>query len=117
MTATVLSAIMLVLFGLTAAAQDTTRLEQRGKTLVERHCSRRHAIDITGSSPHSEAPPFRTLGMRYPIDSLAEALAEGLVTGHPDMPEFMFEVHDVGAILAYLHSIQHPRKSEPSNHR
>ena len=108
MTATVFSPILLVLFGLTAAAQDTTRLEQRGRALVERHCSRCHAIDITGSSTHPEAPPFRTLGTRYPIDSLAEALAEGLVTGHPNMPEFMFEVHDVGAILAYLQSIQTP---------
>jgi mono/diheme cytochrome c family protein len=120
MTAKVFSPLMvgcMMVFGLTAAAQDTTRLEQRGKTLVERHCSRCHAIDITGSSTHPEAPPFRTLGTRYPIDSLAEALAEGLVTGHPDMPEFMFEVYDVGAILAYLQSIQHPPKSEPSNHR
>ena len=94
---------------MTAAAQDATSLEQHGRELVERHCSRCHAIDITGSSTHPEAPPFRTLGTRYPIDSLAEALAEGLVTGHPDMPEFMFEVHDVGAILAYLQSIQHPQ--------
>ena len=94
---------------MTAAAQDATSLEQHGRELVERHCSRCHAINITGSSPHQEAPPFRTLGTRYPIDSLAEALAEGLVTGHPDMPEFMFEVHDVGAILAYLQSIQHPQ--------
>src|SRR5215475_10219221 len=107
----------MVLFGLTAAAQDTTSLEQRGRALVERHCSRCHAIDITGSSPHPEAPPFRTLGARYPIDSLAEALAEGLVTGHPDMPEFMFEVQDVGAILAYLNSIQDPQKSQPFNNR
>ena len=63
-----------------------------------------------GSSPHQEARPFRTLGTRYPIDSLAEALAEGLVTGHPNMLEFMFEVHDVGAILAYLQSVQHPQR-------
>ena len=111
MTVKVFSPLMvgcIVLFGLTAAAQDATSLEQHGRELVERHCSRCHAINITGSSPHQEAPPFRTLGTRYPIDSLAEALAEGLVTGHPDMPEFMFEVHDVGAILAYLQSIQNP---------
>jgi hypothetical protein len=48
------------------------------------------------------------LGQRYSIDSLAEALAEGLSTGHPDMPEFIFEISEVGAILAYLQSIQVP---------
>ena len=113
MTVKVFSPLMvgcIVLFGLTAAAQDATSLEQHGRELVERHCSRCHAINISGSSPHQEAPPFRTLGTRYPIDSLAEALAEGLVTGHPNMLEFMFEVHDVGAILAYLQSVQHPQR-------
>jgi len=106
----------MLLFTAAAAAQDAS-IEQRGRALVDRYCSRCHAIDRTGSSPHAEAPPFRTLGARYPIDSLAEALAEGLVTGHPDMPEFMFEVQDVGAILAYLNSIQDPQKSQPSNSR
>jgi hypothetical protein len=46
------------------------------------------------------------LGRRYPIDALAEALAEGLSSGHPDTPEFRFEIQDVDAILAYLKSIQ-----------
>jgi mono/diheme cytochrome c family protein len=106
----------LLLFTAATAAQDAG-LEQRGRALVGRLCSRCHAIDRTGASPHAEAPPFRTLGARYPIDSLAEALAEGLVTGHPDMPEFMFEVQDVGAILAYLKSIQDSQKSQPFNNR
>jgi cytochrome c len=33
-------------------------------------------------------------------------LAEGLFVGHPDMPQFTFEPQDVGAIIAYLKSIQ-----------
>ena len=37
---------------------------------------------------------------------LAEALAEGLFVGHPDMPQFVFDAQDVGAIIAYLKSIQ-----------
>jgi hypothetical protein len=49
---------------------------------------------------------FRTLAKRYPIESLEEALGEGLISGHPDMPEFKFEGDDVGAIIAYLKSIQ-----------
>ena len=28
------------------------------------------------------------------------------MSGHPDMPEFRFDAHDVGAIIAYLKSIQ-----------
>lgn len=50
--------------------------------------------------------PFRTLAQRYPIESLEESLGEGLLSGHPDMPEFSFPPRDVGAIIRYLRSIQ-----------
>ena len=46
------------------------------------------------------------LARRYPIEELEEALGEGIVTGHPHMPEFCFGADDVGAIIAYLKSIQ-----------
>ena len=86
--------------------QDKRALESRGEGLLTTNCSRCHAVGRTGDSTHPEAPPFRTLGQRYPIDVLAEALAEGLSSGHPDMPEFRFEIDDIDAILAYLNSIQ-----------
>lgn len=94
-------------------AQDGL-LERRGRTVLTENCSRCHSINRTGRSTHRQAPPFRILGQRYQIDSLAEALAEGLMTGHPDMPEFVFEIDDVRAILAYLHSIQEPARTQPS---
>jgi hypothetical protein len=48
------------------------------------------------------APPFRTLSQRYPIETLAEALAEGIVTGHPEMPQFVFQPRDIDALLGYI---------------
>jgi cytochrome c len=88
--------------------QGTTEsnLEGRGKELLDARCAHCHAIARTGESPHSAAPPFRTLARKYPIDELAESLAEGRSVGHPDMPEFVFEPDDITAILAYLNSIQ-----------
>ena len=86
-----------------AAAQDTA---ERGKALVQDNCAECHAVGIEGGSPLEAAPPFRTLGQRYPVTNLEEALAEGIVTGHPGMPQFVFEPDDVGAIIAYLQSIQ-----------
>jgi mono/diheme cytochrome c family protein len=85
-------------------AQEHQR--QRGQELLAANCSRCHAVGRTGSSPRADAPAFRTLSRKYPIEWLAEALAEGLYVGHPDMPEFAFEPRDVGAILDYLNSIQ-----------
>ena len=87
----------------------------RGHALIASHCARCHAIERAGNSPHRQAPPFRTLGQRYPIEALQEALAEGLSTGHPDMPEFVFEPHEVNAILVYLKSIQVPKAGPPTN--
>jgi cytochrome c len=87
-------------------AQDGSAIEKRGEALLTAHCSRCHAVGRTGASPHPEAPLFRALSRRYSIDGLAEALAEGLSVGHPDMPEFVFDSDEVGAILAYLRSIQ-----------
>jgi mono/diheme cytochrome c family protein len=95
------------------SAQDDTELKQRGHTLLATNCSRCHAIEATGRSTHPQAPPFRTLSQRYPVEWLAEALAEGLSTGHPDMPEFTFDISDVDAILAYLQSIQGPKSTPP----
>jgi len=89
-----------------ATAQDRAALEKRGEALLAKNCARCHAIGRAGTSPHTQAPPFRTLSRKYPVDGLAEALAEGIFVGHPDMPEFVFEAHEIGAILAYLRSIQ-----------
>jgi len=92
-----------------ASAQDDLELRRHGHALLESHCSKCHAIERSGESPHREAPPFRAIGQRYPVEALQEALAEGLSTGHPDMPEFVFDVQEINAILAYLQSIQVPR--------
>src|SRR5262245_13090278 len=98
--------VLAVCAGLESAVADDAELQKRGETLLAAHCASCHAIGRTGASTHPEAPPFRTLSRRYPIESLEEALGEGLMTGHPDMPEFKFGADDVGAVIAYLNSIQ-----------
>jgi mono/diheme cytochrome c family protein len=81
-------------------------LTAKGEVLISENCARCHAIGKTGDSPHKDAPPFRTLSQNYPVTDLAESLAEGIVSGHPDMPIFVFSPHDVEAIIQYLESIQ-----------
>jgi mono/diheme cytochrome c family protein len=100
-------AALLCLLITTASAFPAEHGEtNRGKALVTANCSRCHAIGTEGGSPHPEAPPFRTLSSKYPVDDLAESLAEGIVSGHPDMPIFVFDPQDVAAIIQYLRSIQ-----------
>lgn len=80
----------------------------RGRALADALCSRCHAVGPTGASPLPTAPPFRTLEERYPVESLAEGLAEGLVTGHAPMPEVRFEPEAIADFLAYLRGLQAP---------
>jgi mono/diheme cytochrome c family protein len=79
---------------------------ERGETLIRRHCGGCHAIGALDSSPEPAAPPLRDLNRRYEPEMLGEALGEGLLSGHPLMPEFRFEPDDVEAILEFLKSIQ-----------
>ena len=98
-----LTLLSLVVANASAADKDLTA---KGKSLVTDNCSRCHAIGKEGDSPHPEAPAFRTLSNKYPVENLAESLAEGIVSGHPDMPIFVFSPQDVAAIIDYLQSVQ-----------
>jgi mono/diheme cytochrome c family protein len=80
--------------------------EQRGLTFVRVNCSRCHAIGKVGESPLQIAPAFRTLHLRYPIESLSEAFAEGIVTGHPSMPEFQLDPPQIADVISYLKSLE-----------
>ncbi|WP_374472734.1 cytochrome c [Phenylobacterium sp.] len=105
MRAAVLALALLSLPALAAAAEpDASR--ERGRTLVQRHCAGCHAVGPQGRSPNPAAPPFRELHKRYPVENLAEALAEGIIVGHPAMPEMRFPPADVNAVIRYLKSVQ-----------
>ena len=92
--------------GASAAAAAQPGTADRGRVLVSRNCSGCHAIGATGTSPNPASPRFRDLHRRYPVDSLAEALVEGILIGHPQMPEFRFTPAEVSDIIVYLKSIQ-----------
>ena len=79
---------------------------QRGLVFVRTHCARCHSIDKVSKSPLKAAPPFRTLHERYPVESLQESLAEGIITGHPSMPEFRLDPGQVADVIAYLKSLE-----------
>ena len=99
-----LAAGMLCLTGAGAGAAEY-EYAKRGQAIAERLCAQCHAVGKTGESPHKDAPPFRTFAAKWPLEDLEEALAEGIVTGHPDMPPFAFEPDDIAALIDHLHEI------------
>jgi len=89
-----------------AAAQPLSPPEQRGLVFVQTNCAKCHAIGKVGDSPLAPAPPFRTLHTRYPVESLQEALAEGIVIGHPSMPQFQLDPGQIRDVIAYLKTLE-----------
>jgi cytochrome c len=98
-------AIALVLLPGAAMAQSSPR-EQRGQTFVIANCSKCHATDKVSESPLKIAPPFRDLHLRYPVESLQEALVEGIRTGHVNMPEFRLDAGQASDVIAYLKTLE-----------
>lgn len=103
---TALGGIVLVIALLGDVGKLAASNPKQGKRLALTHCARCHAIDKVSPSPLAIAPPFRTLHERYPVETLEEALAEGIVTGHPSMPEFRFDADQVGDFIAYLKTLE-----------
>ncbi|MBR1152486.1 cytochrome c [Bradyrhizobium sp. JYMT SZCCT0428] len=77
-----------------------------GKAFAQANCSHCHSIDKFTLSSLAIAPPFRTLHLRYPVESLEEALGEGLSTGHANMPEFRLDPGQVGDFISFLKTLE-----------
>ena len=98
-----ITSCLMALHGTAIAASPA---EQRGQFFARTNCARCHSIDKTTESPLKIAPPFRVLHKRYPIESLAEAFAEGISTGHPTMPEFQLEPDQINDLLSFMRALQ-----------
>lgn len=92
----------------TSTASALSPAAQRGFVFVNANCATCHAVGRFGDSPLAIAPPFRTLHERYPVESLAEALAEGIVVGHPTMPQFTLDPAQIDDVITYLKTLEEP---------
>jgi mono/diheme cytochrome c family protein len=79
---------------------------QRGLNFTKTYCAGCHAIGKVGDSPLHDAPPFRSLHEKYAIEDLAEPFAEGIMTGHPSMPQWRLDPGEIHDLLEYLKSVQ-----------
>lgn len=91
---------------LTANVQAQSLSVQRGLQFARTKCAHCHSINKVSPSPLPIAPPFRTLHERYPVEALEEALAEGILSGHPDMPEFRLDPGQINDLIAFLKTLE-----------
>lgn len=99
------TAIALLLSVLQAHAQLSPSAK-RGEAFARTHCAQCHSIDKVSESPLRIAPPLRTIHKRYPVETLEEAFGEGIVTGHPTMPEFRFDPDQIGDLIAFMKTLE-----------
>ena len=95
--------LLCLLIGSNAA--DFSKLETRGKDILQEKCGRCHAIEAVGESPLKKAPPMRDIYARFNPRELQEELSEGKVSKHKEMPQIAFSDEDVHAILSYLYAL------------
>jgi mono/diheme cytochrome c family protein len=101
-----LSAALLASVASVPVAAQLSPSAQRGRTFVQANCSHCHAVDKVSASPLPIAPALRTLHRKYPVENLQEALAEGIRTGHPNMPAFRLDPGQISDVIAYLKTLE-----------
>lgn len=104
----------LLLIGLSCAssAHALDAEQQHGQALLEKMCSRCHAVGTTGTSPNELAPPFRSLGENKLYDpDFPVRLQEGYSSIHRFMPTFRFDRENAEAVTNYLKAIQVRKKN------
>jgi len=100
--------LLIYLIAVPAAALAGSVKLEAGRAALESRCHRCHAIGLDDASAHPEAPPLREAIRHYAPENIAEALAEGIVSGHPDMPEFVMDPDEIDAVVVYLNSLIRP---------
>ncbi len=95
-----------LLMGLADQALAQSPAAQRGLTFARANCASCHSTDKVTASPLAVAPPFRTLHLKYPVENLAAAFAEGIRTGHPTMAEFRLDPGQITDLLAFLKTLE-----------
>ena len=75
-----------------------------GKALLEKNCSRCHAVAAGLASPLKDAPNLWTVLGYYPSERLEVEMGEGIGSRHREMPQIQFSDDEIASIYAYLHS-------------
>jgi mono/diheme cytochrome c family protein len=91
-------AILCCLAPISAHAQNVAA----GHAIAEKHCARCHAVAEGLKSKHALAPTFPVIANRYSVWGLQEALAEGIIVGHDEMPKYVFTPEQITNLLSFM---------------
>lgn len=99
--------MMPILFSLLAATPALADGDLTAATrFVEARCGDCHVTAPGQPKKHAAAPDFSEISTRYSPAALGEAFAEGIVVGHPDMPEFELTSEQIAQLTLFLRSLR-----------
>lgn len=78
----------------------------KGEILLQRNCSRCHAVTPGAASPLAQAPNLYIVLGSYPGERLEVELGEGIGSLHENMPQVQFSEDDISDIYYYLHGTE-----------
>ena len=89
-----------------AGPESTPASVERGRVMSAAKCGGCHAVGPTGASAMAAAQPLRDIANLYPPTQLQEAFGEGVMTGHPAMPQFELRPGEINDLITYLESLR-----------
>lgn len=92
-----------------SALSDRSEAAAQGHRLAASRCGGCHATGPNSASPRSGAPSFVDVSRRRDLAALEADFARGVVTGHPDMPLFVFRAAEIDDLIAYLETLEADR--------
>ncbi|WP_289078300.1 cytochrome c [uncultured Thalassospira sp.] len=89
----------------------------RGQSIAEQTCLRCHTKFDGDPAPDpavADAPSLSSFGLRWPLENLEEALAEGITVSHDNMtmPEFTLTPESIADLLVYMESLSQEARAK-----
>jgi mono/diheme cytochrome c family protein len=89
----------------------------RGQSIAEQTCLRCHTKFDGDPAPDpaaTDAPSLASFGLRWPLENLEEALAEGITVSHDNMtmPEFTLTPESIADLLVYMESLSQEARAK-----
>ncbi len=89
-----------------------------GEALAKTNCGKCHNVGLTGNSPNDKAPPFRTLGERRDVVTIASMLVNKQSPKHTGMPQFTItptQALDIEEWILWVQPVAHGKRLVKEN--
>lgn len=107
-------------FSTVLAQSDQSDINEllHGEALAKSNCGLCHNVSLEGASANEKAPPFRNLGERREVETIAEMLVTKKSPEHTGMPQFTItptQALDIAEWIIWLQPVTHGKRLVEEN--